>query len=716
MNTFSESWHRIALLRLSLRPQVRVHRQHVRGETWFVLHDPLSNQFFRLRRPAWDLLARCDGLRTLQEIWDICLERDPDGALGQTEVLQLLAQLHAANLIAADIPADTLKIFERHRKRSRREFTGKLLGFMFARFPLFNPDRFLARGLPLVKWLFSKFGFALWLLLIVSGLKVAIDHFPALADQSQGVLAPDNLALLYVSLAGLSLLHEFGHAFACKRFGGAVPTMGVMLLVFTPLPYVDVTSSWSFRSRRHRLIVGAAGMMTELAVASLAAWIWAATGPGLINSLAYNVMFLASVSTLLFNANPLLRFDGYYLLSDGANLPNLYPRAQQQIKYLAERHLLGLTQTAAPAQNVREGRWLATYGITSAVYRVFVCAAIILFVAGQFLLLGALMALFCIIAWGVVPLAKGIHFLVTSPRLDRRRPRAWAGVAIGVGMPLLLLGLVPVPRTFVVPGLVETDPYTVVVAEAPGFVTEILAPTGTDVAAGQPLLRLVNDGLKEELRAADARLAEARLRERSALRDGSVYHATAGRYREAAAQQQNYLQQQTAALTIHARQAGRWVAPRLEDQHDMFLARGTHIGEIVGQTGAHFIAIVPQGSAAGLFDQDSPIRRVKLRLRGRSDETLSLAAPTILPGQRQQLPSAALGWQGGGPIAVREDDASGRATREPFFTLEVPLPADFARTTVHGQTGRLLVMLPPAPVLVQSWDAFRQLLQKRFQL
>lgn len=716
MNTFSESWHRLAPLRLSLRPQVRVHRQHVRGETWFVLHDPLANQFFRLRRPAWDLLARCDGIRPLQEIWDLCLERDPDGALGQTEVLQLLAQLHAANLIAADIPADTLRIFERHRKRRQREFAGKLLGFMFARFPLFNPDRLLERGLPLVGWLFSKVGLAAWLVLVASGLKVAIDHFPALADQSQGVLAPDNLALLYVALAGLSLLHEAGHAFACKRFGGAVPTLGVMLLVFTPLPFVDVTSSWSFRSRRHRMIVGAAGMMTELAVASLAAWVWASTGPGLINSLAYNVMFLASVSTLLFNANPLLRFDGYYLLSDGANLPNLYPRAQQQVKFLAERWLLGLTQLTAPAQNAREGRWLATYGITSAVYRVFVCAAIILFVAGQFLLLGALMAVFCLVAWGVVPLVKGLHFLVTSPRLDRRRGRAWGGVALGIGVPLLLLGLIPVPRTFVVPGLIETDPYTVVVAEAPGFVTEILAPTGADVSAGQPLLRLVNAGLREELRAADARVAEARLRERSALRDGSVHHATAGRYREAAAQQHDYLQQQNTALTINARQAGRWVAPRLADQDGMFLPRGAHVGEIVGQGQAHFVAVVPQGSAAGLFDRDAPIRHVKLRLRGRSDETLTLAAPTVLPGQGQQLPSAALGWQGGGPVPVREDDTSGRQAREPFFTLEVPLPADFARTTLHGQTGRLLVVLPPAPVLSQSWDAFRRLLQKRFQL
>jgi len=153
---------------------------------------------------------------------------------------------------------------------------------------------------------------------------VAIDHAPGLKEQGQSVLAPDNLVLLYVGLILAKAVHEFGHAMACRRFGGEVHVMGIMFMVFTPMPYVDVTSAWAFRSRWQRILVGGAGMLTELFLAALATFIWANTGAGTLHSLTYNMMFVASVSTVLFNANPLMRFDGYYILADLLDIPNLY--------------------------------------------------------------------------------------------------------------------------------------------------------------------------------------------------------------------------------------------------------------------------------------------------------------------------------------------------------------------------------------------------------
>jgi putative peptide zinc metalloprotease protein len=716
MATFSDSWHRIAQLKVELRPQVRVHRQMIRGERWFVLQDPLANQFFRVRRQAWAVLSRCDGTHTLETLWRDALERDPEGAPGQQELLQLLAQLHAGNLITTDVPADTQRIFERQRKRQRREMTGKLLGIMFARLPIFNPDAILKRLLPLFGWLFSRTGFVLWLLVVGFGLKTVIDNFGALADQTQGVLAPGNLPLLYFCLVGLALIHESGHAFACRKFGGQVPVIGIMLLIFTPLPYVDVTSSWSFRERRRRLIVGAAGMMFELAVAAAAAVVWSVTAPGLVNALAFNVMFLASVSTLLFNINPLLRFDGYYLMSDMMRLPNLYTRAQSQVKHLWERHVLGLPRSLPVAQDRREAFWLTFYGIASALYRVFLCASIIFFVAGRFLILGLLMAVFCIVAWVFVPIGKGIHYLVTNPALDRRRGRAWGGTAAAVGIPLLFLALVPIPRTFTVPGVVEADPHSLVLAEAPGTVVEILAPAGSFVTAGQPLVRMENESLLAERRATSARLLEARSRARAALREGATFYATALRYQEAVERQARYLDQQIDALVVRARHDGIWTAPMLEQRPGMHLPRGSVIGEVLGGDTMRFTAVVPQGRGAVLFDDSEPLREVRLRLRGQSDVTLRRLEPEILPGERLLLPSPSLGWRGGGPVPVRDDDERGVVAKDPFFAVQVALPEDPRVTPFHGQTGRLLLVRAPAPALTQLWEAFRQLLQRRFQL
>src|ERR1019366_7475566 len=179
--------------------------------------------------------------------------------------------------------------------------------------------------------------------------KTCIDHSAELGTASRNVFASSNLVLLYLGIVVVKVLHELGHAAACKHFGGQVHTLGVMLLFFSPLPYVDVTSSWSFRERWKRIAVASAGVIAELFVAGLAAIFWANTGPGVWHDLAFNMMIAAGVTTLLFNANPLLRYDGYYVFSDLIDLPNLYQRAQQMLIYLAEKYLFGVCGGAGAA-------------------------------------------------------------------------------------------------------------------------------------------------------------------------------------------------------------------------------------------------------------------------------------------------------------------------------------------------------------------------------
>ncbi|HEY5553146.1 MAG TPA: site-2 protease family protein, partial [Opitutaceae bacterium] len=288
--TFSESWFRIANQRISLRPHVEVRRQRFRGERWFVLEDPFNNQFFRVRPVAWAFLARLTPDRTVESVWQECFDERPDEAPGQEEVIRLLAQLYSANLLHSSLAPDTAKLFERYRKRKQRETRAYLKNIMFARIPLLDPDNFLKAINPISKILFSWFGAIIWLAVVIAALKVTVDRFPELKTQGQGILATGNLIWLYVSLVLIKTLHEFGHSMACRRFGGEVHTMGVMFLLFTPIPYMDATSSWAFRSRWKRALVGAAGMIVEMFVAAIATFVWANTGQGVINSIAYNMM------------------------------------------------------------------------------------------------------------------------------------------------------------------------------------------------------------------------------------------------------------------------------------------------------------------------------------------------------------------------------------------------------------------------------------------
>lgn len=353
-STFSESWYRLAHQRICLRPGVKVRRQYYRGERWVVLENPFSNQFFRVRPVAYEFLARLRPDRTVQEVWQECLDRFPDDAPGQEDVLRLLSQLYHANLLQYDQAADTAQLFERYQKRRQRETTARLLNIMFMRIPLLDPNRFLMRTLPVVGKLLSPLGALVWLLVVGWALKLAADHFTSLRAHAEGVLAPDNLLLLYVVLVVVKTLHEFGHAYMCRKFGGEVHTMGVLFMIFTPVPYMDATSAWAFRSKWKRVLVGLAGMIVELFVVAIAMFIWANTGPGTWHSLAYNMIFVASVSTLVFNLNPLLRFDGYYILSDLLEIPNLAQRAGRQLRYLAERWLFGLEKETSPANSRSE--------------------------------------------------------------------------------------------------------------------------------------------------------------------------------------------------------------------------------------------------------------------------------------------------------------------------------------------------------------------------
>lgn len=712
-STFHESWYRVAKLKVALRTHLRFHRQHMRGERWHVLEDPFSNQFFRLREAAWDFVARLDGRCTVEEAWKATLESNPEDAPGQSEVIRLLAQLYASNLVISDLPADTANLFRRYSKRRHREFTGKLTSFMFARFPLFDPDRFLVRALPWVKWIFGKVGLALWLIVVFYGAKTVLENSGRLWAQGGNVLSPSNLPLLYVGIALLAILHEFGHGFTCRRLGGEVHTMGVMLLVFTPLPYVDVTSSWAFRGKGRRMAVGAAGMIVEIFVAAIAAVVWANTdAPSLIHGLAFNVMFAASVSTILFNANPLLRFDGYYLLSDYLGLPNLYSRGQKQLIYFFEHYVFGIRSARSEAQSRKENFWLTVYGILSLLYRIFVFAGIILFVSSQFLFLGVLLGVFCLVAWVAVPAGKFINFLISSPKLARTRQRAAVATVLMIGVPFAALYYIPAPRHAVAPGVIRAQSLQAVAPIASGRLVEVFAPSGSTVAAGDQLLRLEDPELLLERQAAQAELAGVQARLSRAMEAGGADYQAALRLRESIAERIDYLESQIAGLTIRAPLAGTWVAPDSLLDEGRWFRRGESLGAVVDESTMLFSAVVGQNDIGALF-QD-PIEGAQIRLRGQAGAPIRASHLLVVPAERRNLPSAALGWMGGGDVATDQRDQAGRRTDQAFFEVRATLDPEHAAALFHGQRGRVRFELPSEPFLQQWIRKGRQLFQRTY--
>lgn len=709
--TFSESWYRIADARLALRPHVQVRRQYFRGERFYVLHDPLNNHFFRLRPAAYGFVARLQLDRTVESVWRECMEAEADEAPGQEQALRLLAQLHAGNLLHGRFPPDSERMFEREKTRRGRETRALLISAMFARFPLWDPDSLLKKAMPLLRLVISPVGALVWLGVIAAAIKVLIDHAGALRDTTQAVLAPDNLFLLYFAIIGVKLLHEAGHAAACRRFGGEVHVFGIMLMIFIPMPYVDTTSSWGFRSPARRAFVGAAGMIVELFVAALAVFVWAATGPGTLHSLAYNVIFVASISTLLFNANPLLRFDGYYILSDLLEIPNLQARSRGQLGYLVERYLFGVKTARNHAHSTRESVWLCLYGIGSGIYRVVLSAGILLLLAERYLIVGVIGLLLCAVSWVLMPLVKGVKYLAASPQLARTRPRALAVSAAGFAIVICGLQLLPAPSHFRAPGVVEAVQHQAVGAQAAGRLREALVRSGTEVMANQPLLVMENPELKLELAAAEAELREGEALRTRALEEAAAELAAIDSRLGAIRKRRARLQEQVAALTVRAPHAGRWVAPELEKRVESWLARGDELGRVIDQRAFEFSAVVSQEEASNLFAKQ--IRGAEVRLAGQAALALPVVAQRIIPAEQRKLRSSALGFRGGGEVAVGADDATGMLARESFFEVRARVEPPGGQPLVHGQSGQIRFDLPAEPLLSQWMRKVRQLLQKR---
>ncbi len=713
--TFSESWHRVAELRVSLRPSVTIRKQLFRGETWYVLQDPFNNNFFRLTQAAYNFVIRLKISRPVAQIWEENLEQNPDSAPGQEEVIQLLAQLYHANLLFSELAIDSQKLFERYRKRQQREGRSKLLSLMFFRIPLFDPQPWLNRFSVLVQLFTSRIAFTLWCLVLLLAGKGLLEQFSSLTSEMKNLLEFDNLLLLYCGLVIVKTLHEAGHTLVCKRFGGEVHTVGVMFIIFAPLPYMDATASWSFRDRQKRILVSVSGMLFEFFAAACAALIWANTGPGVIHSVALNILIIASISTLVFNANPLLRYDGYYILSDLLDIPNLQPRSLAHLKHLARRYLFGQKQSTSPANSHTEAFWLTGYGLLSGVYRLFVYGGIILFVADRFLLAGLVMAIFCLIIWGVLPVGRLINYLLTSPELARIRPKALiSSLTIFIIISSFFM-VVPMPNQFRAPGILEAKNHIEISTQTDGQIIDIFHTSGSQIITGNPLFQLVNPELEIKLQLVTAQRDEVLfLQQQGAVLQGDVTRLTLQKRLTALDTKLAELQRRKRSLLISATQSGTWFAPRQEQQIGSWVPRGIKLGEIISNDNFLFTAAIPQEEAANIFLQQ-PAEQSVVRLAGMENNKFPVENYQVIPFEQGKLPSAVLGWKSGGVIPVVETDAQGLQTIEPFFLISAELDKISGQSLRHGHSGEIRFTLPAEPLMKQFYRKTRQFLQHRYQ-
>lgn len=712
----------------SLRRDLKITRSDVRGRPSYVVKDPVSSKYFRWGEREYRLAELLDGRRDGAALAEEMRRSFPGVDLEISDLQRLLNQFLAAGLLVND-GATAQRLFQRlreetgKRKKSSRWLTvpGKLISFKIT---LFDPDLLLLRMSKRLRFLWSwPATVALLFLLAAAGWMLNSDA-ANLTSRMPDVLGWQNLLIMWLVLIVVKVVHEFGHGLSCKHYGGEVHEMGVMFILFSPFLFCNATDSWVFKDKGKRIVVNFAGIYLELFLAAVAAMLWVLTPPGLFNQVCFNVMLVCSVMTIFFNANPLMKYDGYYALSDWMEIPNLKERGD---KMLVSRLAAFFTGGAGVVRDplAESVKWkLMLYAVASYVWT-FIVAYHILVIVGHILEPAGLDRMAQSVA--AITLFAGIltpPFLVCmqvfrtakDDTTGRVKNRAFKAALVALAA-LFSVSFIPVPVKVRCAGVVDGANRVRVTAQIAGFIRELDVRDGMRVKQGQILAVLENADLQLELALMQSQLQEARAKESMMVSgdgQGGVSAIRALRAQYEAAEKK--LGSDVEALIIRAPVTGTVTGK------DLGLRRGTLL-----RTGELLAEILPEGSVqalAALSEKEAsmvgPGERVAFRLHSRPGREFSGKVISVDVAPVRQLPHQSLGEQAGGTVpSIMAPNADATALvavpASTIYKARVELENE-KEVLRPGMSGKLRIDCGRKPLALAMWDRVTSMIRTDFQL
>jgi putative peptide zinc metalloprotease protein len=502
-------------IKIRLRADLAIEPQKYEGRTYFVVKDPVSLRYYRLKEHEHYLLQFMDGKSTLDEAQKAYEKHYRPDRLTLEDLEAFAQQLLTAGLAQNDSPKAGKQLFDRRKKRRRSEWMQALTNILYIKIPIYDPDRLLVKMLrtPL-RWIFTTWFFALSVAIMLSAIILVATHFDTFRSKLPNYhefFSFKTVIYLWIALGAVKVIHEFGHGLSCKRFGGEVHEMGALFLCLSPALYCNVSDAWTLPNKWHRIIISAAGIYVELIIAAIATFVWwnTPTQP-FINNLSLSLMVVCSISTVVFNANPLMRYDGYYVLADWLEIPNLRERSNRFLTNLVLEKCLGIEVVPEGYMALWRRILFVTYAVTSYVYRWVVTFAILYFLHSFLDPIGlgvvsnmlALAAIASMAGWPAYRLGKNIHRRGRLPDMKRWRVTVSGAVLAAL---VLFVCLVPLPLTRIRgPGLIQAQPDASdnVYVLIPGILDQLKVRDGQKVEKGEVLATFSNRELEAKLGAA----------------------------------------------------------------------------------------------------------------------------------------------------------------------------------------------------------------------
>lgn len=629
----------------SLKKGIQFRVQYGRNETWLLIVDPTKSSYFRIGTPVYTLITNLDGSTTISEaVSRTCLTLGPD-AISEQEAIQICQWLIDSNLAQTNQSSSLEKIEEFRSEQTRKKVLSKVDPIAI-KIPLLNLDNFATQLNLWLGFLVSRWFAAIFVLFAMIGFGSLL-----FADTSQvQIFSRDNVFWMIGTWLLLKTIHEAAHILTCKSFGGEVGKGGILFLLLIPMPFVDVTSAWRFPSKLQRIVTSAAGMIAELFIASVAALIVVFTDHGPLNFHASNVLIAASLHTLLFNANPLMRFDGYHTLADWLEIPNLGNHGQNWLKGQCSRFFFG---TEAP--KLSHVGWRASaihvYGVLAFLWRVLLCLILGIAAANQFYGVGLLVALIALVLWLALPCYRLARYLVKGTELEQpNRVQFVCATLLLTGVMFSAGKWIPVPGNVRAPAIVDYVDQSKINCLTDGFVEEVCVTEDQVVQENDILVRMSNPSLAVRRKQLTAQVEKYKLLTAQLVQQSRIAEASGKQGElEALREQIEDIDLQLENLIIRSPRSGVVLGSELTRLEGQLLTRGTQLFEVASPQQKELIALLSQADFKQL--ENSKIRAVKYRIEG--EEAIREAnLKKLLPRSTDSVPHFAFAAINGGPIDV----------------------------------------------------------------
>jgi putative peptide zinc metalloprotease protein len=677
--------------RIRLRGDLVFQPQPTRSQVYYHLEVPGEARYFRIGYAEYCFISLLDGQTTFGQALTITAQQLGPSALEQNQALTVVSWLLENKL--ADLP-DHGSPQGKSTGTTRRAAAAEPFNPLWFKFKLCNPDRFLARTVPWLSHCFRWPAIVGSLLLISAALIVLSMHWKRFTADAETILAPDNWLWMLFAWLILKLLHESAHACTCRHYGGEVREVGITFALLTPMPHVDVTSCWRLPSKWNRIHVALAGVHVELVAASLAAIAWAFVESPLTAHLMHNIIVMASVSAIVFNLNPLMRFDGYYVLADLLEIPNLYSESSLWMREWAARMFFGdLSRTGEKVGWQRA--FIAIYGIAASGWRLVVWVGMLLFATALAHGAGVVLALLGLAGWVRRP-AQRLYQELRRRLREAPRTVCRAGLLAVAGLVLIVVlsRALPNPAMVTASGIVDYQDLAVVRALVPGFVDVLQVNDGDIVAADDVLLVMRNDQLQMEFDELTYSVEQSDIRLRQAL---DLHQAATAQIEyqngEALRKQLAEKRRRVEALTIRAPAAGRVVARRLRELQQSYVAEGTELLSLGVDIRKEVVLAVGHDAIDESFAQIGSDVQVRIGSR----RLLQGKLKRVEPRASTRLPSPALAASEGGALPVKEA-AEKTASKQnelvlvdPHFRAVVSLDSSIAEQLYCGERGYAII-------------------------